>query len=168
MNPWLEVCRRQCQNNQADAATLPADRRLRRVSSLAGILTIVIPTLHMQGKHPAGIQEGVWYMNKLLCLITAAVLLCPGQAFALTATTVKNSIACLSKEALHEMTQFQISKDKDSFFAYIEKGKCVVMGDGLDVTVTEPPGMFGATSGFIYKGIKFWTTREGLKNYRAE
>jgi hypothetical protein len=104
----------------------------------------------------------------LFILLSSTILLLPGQAFALKATTVKDSIACVSQEALNEMTQFRLAKDKDSFLAYLETGKCIVVGDGHDVTVTESPGMFGTTAAFVYKGVKLWTPRESLRNYRAE
>lgn len=105
-------------------------------------------------------------MKKILCLIIGTILLLPGQAFAVRATTVGDSVACLSKESRQEMQQFVISKDKDSFTAYINSGKCIIMKDGIDVTVIDMPGMFGGITSFIYQGIKFWTTRNGLRNYR--
>lgn len=107
-------------------------------------------------------------MKILFLIIAGIILLLPGQALALKATTVKISVACVSKEALDEMRQFVASGDRDSFNAYIEVGRCIILGDGYDVTVTGSPGMFGGISIFVYKGIKFWTNREGLRNYRAE
>jgi len=105
-------------------------------------------------------------MKKIVCLLIGTILLLPGQAFAIRATTTKDGIACLSKESLQEMQQFVISKDRESFDAYIQSRKCIIMKDGIDVTVIDMPGMFGGITSFIYKGIKFWTTRSGVKNYR--
>lgn len=107
-------------------------------------------------------------MKKILYLVITIILFSTGQAFAIKATTVENGIACLSKESLQEMQQFSISKDQDNFTAYIQSGKCIIMKAGLDVTVIDPPGMFGGMTTFIFKGIKFWTFKHSLNNYRTE
>jgi len=60
------------------------------------------------------------------------------------------------------MVNFVASGDRDSFDSYIKMKRCVVVKKGLRVTVTDPPGMFGGTAGFIFKGQKFWTGREAL------
>jgi hypothetical protein len=88
------------------------------------------------------------------------------EAYALSATTTGGSVACLSKEWLDDMVNFVVSKDKDNFQAYLDSNKCIIPKEGLTVTVTESPGMFGTKAVFGYRGIKFWTVREGLTDYR--
>lgn len=107
-------------------------------------------------------------MKIILSLFIVIILFFPTPAMALKATTVKDAVACFNKESLQEMQQFVVSKDRDSFNAYIRTGKCVILKEGLDVTVIDSPGMFGGTAMFIFQGIKLWTPRHGLKNYRAE
>jgi hypothetical protein len=104
-------------------------------------------------------------MKKLMTMIVIIALL-PSAAMAMRATTDANAIGCLTKSALEEMVKFTASGDRESFSAYIAQGKCIVLKSGLDVTVVESPGMFGGIAGFVYRGIKMWTTREALTNYR--
>lgn len=82
------------------------------------------------------------------------------------ATTSNSSIACFTESALNDMTKFTVAGDRASFDAYVTQGKCIVMKGGVDVTVMEYPGLLGGTTGFVYRGVKMWTTREGLTNYR--
>lgn len=82
------------------------------------------------------------------------------------ATTSNSSIACFTELALDDMTKFTVAGDRASFDAYVTQGKCIVMKGGVDVTVMEYPGLLGGTAGFVYRGVKMWTTREGLTNYR--
>ena len=70
----------------------------------------------------------------------------------------------MKKEWLDDMIKFVVAKDKDSFAAYIACKKCIIMKGDMKVTVTDWPGVFGSTTGFIFKGTKFWTVREGI-NY---
>lgn len=103
---------------------------------------------------------------KKIFLIFVIIILIPMQAWAVKATTVENIPACFSKESLDEMMQFIYNKDEESFNAYLKMGKCIILKGDIDVTVIDMPGMFGGTVSFIYKGIKLWTKRNGLKNYR--
>lgn len=81
-----------------------------------------------------------------------------GRAF-----TQSNAIACMSEEALDDMIRFVAANDKTSFQSYIDRQKCIICKEGLEVTVIEYPSMFGGKAQFAYKGFKFWTTREGLR-----
>lgn len=105
---------------------------------------------------------------KKIVLVIIFILVIPSMAVAMKATTAKDAIACFTKESLQEMQQFSINKDNASFDAYIKTGKCIVMREGLDVTVIESPGMFGGITMFIFNGVKLWTLRHGLTNYRAQ
>lgn len=105
-------------------------------------------------------------MKIILFIIFVFLLFVPIRVYALKATTVKDSIACLSKEALQEMIQFAGADDKASFSAYLIEKKCIIINKEVDVTVIDSPGMLGNIAMFIFNGVKFWTTREGLKNYR--
>lgn len=88
------------------------------------------------------------------------------NTFSGLATTTVNSIGCFTKTDLEEMVRFTVSGDRESFAAYIMHKKCIVLAGGLDVTVVEYPGMFSGTPCFVYRGVKLWTTRSGLTNYR--
>jgi hypothetical protein len=72
-------------------------------------------------------------------------------------------IACFSKDSVEEMVTFAVAKDKSSFESYIKLQKCLVLKDGIEVTVMEYPGMFGGYTKFAYHGVMLWTTREGIK-----
>ena len=78
------------------------------------------------------------------------------------ATTNSGYPACLKKEWLDDLMQFTLSKDESSWKAYMKSGKCLMMKAGLKVTITESPGMFGGTTGFIFEGTKAWTLREAI------
>ena len=105
-------------------------------------------------------------MKKILLLVLSLFLFLPGEASALKATTVKDSVACFSKESLKEMQHFASNRDRNSFDVYIKSGKCIIMKGGLDVNVIESPGMFGGITMFIYNGVKLWTNRSSLTNHR--
>lgn len=100
-------------------------------------------------------------MKKLILIIALLVISIP--AYALPATSNGGHAACLKKVWLDDLINFIVSKDKDSFQAYIDTKKCVTLKSGLKVTVTESPGMFAGTTGFIFKGTKFWTVREAFE-----
>lgn len=85
------------------------------------------------------------------------------QAIALSGTTKGGYAACLKKQWAHDLTRFVVAKDKDNFKSYIDSKKCIILRKGLRVTVTESPGVFGGTAGFVVKVIKFWAAREALK-----
>ena len=78
------------------------------------------------------------------------------------ATTVGGHIACLKKEWLDDIISFVVAKDSDSGQAYLNSKKCIVLKKGIRVAVTESPGMFGGTVGFVAKGVKLWSVREAL------
>ncbi len=88
------------------------------------------------------------------------------NVLALTATTTGGHVACFTKEQLDDMVQFVVSEDKASFQAYLDSGMCIVLKKGITVTVLKSPGLFGTKVQFAFQGIKMWTVREGLTNYR--
>ncbi|SEH08108.1 hypothetical protein [Candidatus Venteria ishoeyi] len=100
-------------------------------------------------------------MKKLIVAIVLGFL--STQVYALSGTTKGGHAACLKKQWLDDVVSFVVAKDMDSFQAYLDSKKCIVLKKGLRVTVTESPGMFGGTAGFVFKGIKFWTVREALE-----
>jgi len=89
-----------------------------------------------------------------------------GHSWAMKATTVKNMCACFTRGDVEDMMSFVASDDRASFAAYMIAGKCITLRGGIDVTVTKSPGVFGAYSEFVFQGLKMWTVREGLENYR--
>jgi len=82
------------------------------------------------------------------------------------ATTAKNAIGCYIKSSVEDMEKFAHAKDQASFNKYILDGKCVLLNAGVDVTVIEYPEMLSGTPCFAYNGVKMWTSRSGLTNYR--
>jgi hypothetical protein len=81
----------------------------------------------------------------------------------MSGTTKGGHVACFEKGWLDDIISFVVAEDMDSLQAYIDSKKCIILKKGLRVTVTESPGMFGGTAGFVFRGIKLWTTREALK-----
>jgi hypothetical protein len=88
------------------------------------------------------------------------------NCFALTANTTKDCTACLTEQFLDDMIDFSISKDYQSITTYLNSQKCIRLKQGVKVTITKSPGMFGGKVGFIVNGVRLWTIREGLTNYR--
>lgn len=101
-----------------------------------------------------------WYV----AVIIITILGISGQAWALKATTVENICACHNRGDVEDMVRFANAGDEDSFGAYVRAGKCITMRGGIDVTVTETT--FGGYSEFVFRGLKLWTIRHGLENYR--
>ena len=100
-------------------------------------------------------------MKKLIVAIFIGLI--SAQAYALSGTTNDGYTACLKKEWLDDVMSFIVAKDMDSFQAYLDSNKCIIIKKGLRVTVIESPGMFGGTAGFVFKGTKVWTVREALE-----
>lgn len=100
-------------------------------------------------------------MKTIIILIACCLFTC--SAYALPATTKGGDAACIKKEWLDDLFSFVAAGDKDSFQAYMDSKKCIILKKGLRVTVTESPGMFGGIAGFVFRGYKFWTAREALK-----
>lgn len=88
------------------------------------------------------------------------------HADALSAKTVEGYAACSKKEWLDDMSAFAARNDQAGFQAYLDAGKCVLLKSGLNVTVTQSPGLLGTQAEFDYKGTKFWTVREALAGYK--
>jgi len=100
-------------------------------------------------------------------VLLAFLLVVSTSAHAMRATTTDRCVACLTEQYLDDMTSFVAAGDKASFGAYFKTRKCFQFKPGIDVTVTKMPGMFGGKAEAVYNGIKFWTPREGLTNYRT-
>ena len=100
-------------------------------------------------------------MNKIILFIVSVFI--SSQAHAMSGITTGGHAACLKEEWLDDVTSFVIAKDMDSFQAYLDSNKCVILKKGLRVTVTDSPGMFGGKAGFVFKGVKLWTYREALE-----
>jgi len=105
-------------------------------------------------------------MKKLIFILIFGLI--TNQVYALSATIRGEAAACLKKEWVKDMVSFANARDMDSFQAYFDTAKCTVLKKGLRVTVTEHPGMFGGITGFVVKGVKFWTVREELENMSAD
>ena len=88
------------------------------------------------------------------------------NSHAMQATTVGGYCACFTESDLDDMTSFASSNDMKSFDAYIKWKRCIVVKSGLTVTIIKSPGILGGKTQFAFEGIKFWTVREALKDYR--
>jgi len=102
-------------------------------------------------------------MNNFKLILVLPFLFVLSLAHAMSGITTGGHAVCLKKEWLDDVTSFVVAKDIDSFQAYLDSNKCIILKKGLRVTITESPGMFGGTAGFVFKGIKMWTYREGLE-----
>ncbi len=105
-------------------------------------------------------------MKKLSILIMAFIFISVATVWAMQATTKKGYTACYKKADLEDIIIFSSAKDLLSMNAYIEQGKCIILGDGHTVTITTSPGMLGNRVEFVFMGEKFWTVRDALKDYR--
>ena len=79
-----------------------------------------------------------------------------------SAKTVYNSIACRTEDWLDDMIKFAAVRDTQSGDTYIKTKKCFILKGGLSVTIIKWPGLFGGKAQFAFRGVKFWTYREGL------
>jgi len=105
-------------------------------------------------------------MLKMIFLFLFLSFAIPASTLALRATTVGNNFACFSQSDFDDLVSFAASGDKESINAYVNRKKCFVLKKGLAVTVLKGPGMFGGRAQCAFRGIKFWTFREALDNYR--
>jgi len=85
----------------------------------------------------------------------------PSRAKGPPNTTNGGHIACLSKEWLDDMLSFVAQSDRASFDAYVQTNKCLVLKDGLKVTVTSR-GLL--TTEFVYEGLKFYAPSEAVNH----
>lgn len=96
-------------------------------------------------------------------LLIIILLVISGQANASSAVTTENFPACAKKEWIEDIRKFVGSKDTNSFNAYINTGKCLILEKGLNVTITNSSGAFGGNIEFAYNGVKLWTVREAIE-----
>ncbi len=74
-------------------------------------------------------------------------------------TTVGGQAACLTEEYLDDIITAAVNKDEGSFQSYLTQQKCVILKDGIPVTIMK---VNFTTIQFMYNGVKFWTVREGI------
>lgn len=94
-----------------------------------------------------------------------ALALTAAMAPAHSAETVGGKVACLSSEWLDDFVKFAVADDMASIQAYMDQQKCMVINDGLKVTVLEYPGMLGGQWLVSFRGTKFYVQREGIRDY---
>lgn len=100
------------------------------------------------------------------CALGLFLFFLPENASALQATTVGNNFACFQESDFEDLVKFTVAKDYGSMTAYVKQKKCFMLKEGLTVTVLKSPGMFGGKAQCAYQGLKFWTYREALKDYK--
>lgn len=94
---------------------------------------------------------------------TSSVVVQTKKEFKTPYTTNANYTACRSEQWLEDVVDFVVQGDKGSFNVYLTSQKCVVIKEGLKVTITDWP-ILKSTVGFIYNGVKFWSSRDAV-NY---
>lgn len=90
------------------------------------------------------------------------MLLLSSQSLALSGVTKDNYVACKSLTWLNDMIDFKRGNDTASYQAYLSSRKCITLPKGRRVEVTEAPGIYGNKTGFVLRGIKYWTVREAI------
>lgn len=98
--------------------------------------------------------------KKLIC---ASLLCLCSAAHALQVETVGDKPACLTKGLLDDLSRAAVSNDLGSVSALLNSGQCFFLKDGVLVTLTEGPGVFGTKAQIMLKGVKVWTVREGVR-----
>jgi len=77
-------------------------------------------------------------------------------------TTVNGHLACFTENWYYEFTGYAKDGNERKIKEYIDAKRCTVLRGGLTVTITDPPGLFGATAGFTFYGVKLWTDAFGV------
>lgn len=94
------------------------------------------------------------------CIIALVFVVLSMPTFA--AETNTGYVACRYASDLDLVIAAASSGDQDSFKALVDGAKCLVLGPKKTVTVIDYPGVLGGKTSFMFRGIKFWTVREGL------
>lgn len=92
--------------------------------------------------------------------LSVAVLLTSNPAYA--AATKGGYPICFQKEWLDDLMRFLAADDRGSYEAYFNSRKCLMARPGVKVTIVEPPGILGTTTGVVADGVKGWTLREAI------
>ena len=101
---------------------------------------------------------------KLASVVMTTIVLSYGTVVtAQNHVTVGGYPACFSEQWFDDAIKFLVNKDHASLQAYIDSKKCVILKDGLPVTIVEYPGLFGGVTVAVFQGVRFWTNREAIK-----
>jgi len=88
------------------------------------------------------------------------------KVYAIKSVTTDDCVACLTEEWLEDIMSAVSAKDMKSITAYVKSGKCIKLKEGIEVTITKWPGMFGSTQQIMFEGTKLWVNREGTTEIR--
>ncbi|SFM56100.1 hypothetical protein [Nitrosomonas communis] len=77
------------------------------------------------------------------------------EAYAFNAITKGGYVACTKKEWLEDMFSFSAEKDINSLQSYLDSKKCIIIKEGLLVTIKEFPGLSNIVV-FVYRGVIMW------------
>jgi len=105
-------------------------------------------------------------MKKLSILALLVCLLAPTSVLALSGTTNSGFAGCRSKAWFDDFIGFVVANDDASMSSYLASGKCQSIPGGVKVTVLESPGVFGSTVVIALRGVKLWTVREAVGDYK--
>ncbi|MBP6740265.1 MAG: hypothetical protein KA146_09745 [Leptospiraceae bacterium] len=75
-------------------------------------------------------------------------------------TTVAGNAACQSKEYLDDIISARNQNNTENVHAMIAQQKCIILKDGIPVTITNN-GFLKIE--FMYNGYKFWAVREAVR-----
>jgi hypothetical protein len=106
-------------------------------------------------------QHEDYEMHKYILKYASASLLALAS-FVCNAAQTTGGLACRSEPWFDDMMQFAAQEDFASWQPYFDANKCFSLKQGLPVTVTDWPGMFGGKTGFMVNGVKLWTYREAI------
>lgn len=106
-----------------------------------------------------------WNLRRQVKLLILAIVV--GLAFsycveaeAASAVTANSTLACVTKDEYSEAVQFIINEDMASLRAYIERGRCIILKAGVQVTITDAGFLVHE---FVVQGVKLYTARENLR-----
>ncbi len=81
------------------------------------------------------------------------ILLNSEISYASRGYTVAGHLACGKQGWLFEFQEFAMNKDRYKLLDYIKEKKCTILKGDLPVIITDYPGLFGTTTGFLTSSL---------------
>lgn len=85
-----------------------------------------------------------------------------GHAWAATATTGLGFIACREEQWLDEIFKYIANGDDERFQASLDSDECLIVDEGLTVTLDADYSDTNDTVEYVYDGVRYWTIKEAL------
>ena len=103
------------------------------------------------------------------CAATAALmLLFGGHAWGATATTGLGFIACHQEQWLDDIFKYIANGDDERFQGSLDSDECLIVDEGLIVTLSGDYTDTNDTVEYIYDGVHYWTIKEALHDVTAD